>query len=346
MTTAQARAPSITVIGPGAVGGLLAVSLCQTGAQVSVLAREHAARTLATHGLTLLDGAEVQHARPRIVQHGAEIGVQDVVVLAIKSDQVDSVVPHLDALVGPETCVVTTMNGLPWWFIDSLPRRVGQLPHAISGRIPSRQIVGCLVFVNCSRTETGVVRRNAGRRMVVGAAAEGAPHAERFAALLAQTNFDVQFSDDIRLDLWDKLIGNAVLNPLTALVRLPIGGVHDDPQACALASAAMAEIALLGAELGLECTASPAERLAALSSLRSCRTSMLQDVLAGRPTEIDAMLDPLLALGEAVGIAMPVMSTIFTLARLLQPEQVPSAPHRAGSDGADAVAVHRHPHLA
>jgi len=333
MKNGSSHAPSITVVGPGAVGSLLAVYLSRVGAQVSVLARSGTARTLATLGLTVRHETEVLHVKPRIIEHGLEAGVQDIVVLAVKSNQVESIAPHIEALVGPHTCVVTTMNGLPWWFADTLePHRRStaslQPPHDFSHQIAPRQIVGCLVYVNCSRNEPGVVRRNAGQRMIVGAVdPDGTAYAQCFGALLTEAKFDVLLSADIRLDLWDKLIGNAVLNPLTALTRCTIGDICDDLPARALAESAMSEIIQLGVALGFGCLASPADRLKALEPLRSCSTSMLQDVLAGRPTEIEAMLRPLLELGTASGVAMPAMSTLFTLARLL--ETKPGAPSPA-----------------
>jgi 2-dehydropantoate 2-reductase len=315
---------SITVVGAGAVGSLLAARLCHTDARVSLLARGPAARSIEEEGLTLLDGEHAHHARPRVVLSGAEAGVQDIVLLAVKLDQVSGTAPHLASMVGPQTYVVSAMNGLPWGFAETLPpparaALVGDPLFRLGTPIESRQIAGCLVFVNCSRVGTGVVRRNAGHHVVLGTPAAGPSRPiAAFATLLEQAGFEVRLSPDIRLELWDKLIGNAVLNPLSALVRRSIGDICDDTRTRSRAVAAMTELTRLGDALGLACAASPAQRLDALRPLRSSRTSMLQDVLAGRPTEVEAMVGPLLTLSDAMGVAMPVMSHLFALAHMLK----------------------------
>ncbi len=307
----------LSIIGPGAIGTLLGVGLTRANCDVSMIFRAGSAQP---SSLKLMrDGVETE-AKPRFVSVPAEIGVQDVVIIAVKSQDIPALQAPLKHLVGPETTVVTAMNGLPWWFFNPRAHRMGNLePHEAVNQqlhdfIEPRQIVAALLYTNCSRLPDGAVQWHSGGKVVVGAAepSSGQSRADNIAAMLRAAGLDVQATSSIRSALWDKLVGNAVLNPVSALTRCTIGEIGADPVLLDLVKETMHEIESLGSRLGFTPHSSPDTRLAALAELATCRTSMLHDVLAGRPTEVQALLGPLLQ--EAARLDMPMRMTSILLA--------------------------------
>lgn len=316
---------SICVVGAGAIGTLLAVPLALRGYDVTVLARNATFETLQQSGMRLEKGENKMHARPRVIRTGAELSYQDVVVLAVKANDVVNVAPHLQYLVGPETTVVSTMNGIPWWFFDDFPRcdvevlSISECAREMRRYVKLRQVVGCLAFINCNRSSDGITHWNAGEQIVVGSASmEGAAHCERIFKLCLDCGFDVRYTKSIHCEIWDKLIGNAVLNPVSALTGRLISDIFNNEFTRQIVILAMSEIEQLGRWLGFKELLSSEQRLASLQRLGACKTSMLQDVLAGRITEAVPLIQPLVELGCRAGIGMPIMSTLFGLACFLK----------------------------
>lgn len=307
----------LCIIGPGAIGTLLGVGLTRANYDVSMIFKPGSAQP--SYLRLRHDGVETE-ARPRFVSVPGEIGVQDVVIIAVKSQDMLALQAPLKRLVGPETTVVTTMNGLPWWFFNPRTHRVGNLqPHEAVNQqlhdfIEPRQIVAALLYTNCSRLADGAVQWHSGRRAVVGAVEPtiSQNRADNIGAMLGAAGLDVETTSSIRSALWDKLVGNAVLNPVSALTRCTIGEIGADPLLLNLVKETMLEIESLGSRLGFTPHSSPDSRLAALAELSTCRTSMLHDVLAGRPTEVHALLGPLLR--EAAQLDMPMRMTTVLLA--------------------------------
>ena len=321
MSRGGREAAKVAIVGAGAVGTLLVVTLCEAGADVSIVARPRAAMALARDGIVLRGEGGERRAHPRVVGETASLGPQDIVILAVKGHQVAAARVALAPLIDDRTAVVTTMNGLPWWFADGSPDdvRLARAPDARAAGLS--QVVGCLVFVNVVRIGDGVAQHLAGNRIVVGEADNAsAPACESMLALLRAGGFDAARSANIRRDIWNKLVSTAIMNPATALLRCCVGAVLDDVEARRTCARAMAEIEALGQALGICPLATTADHLALLGTLRDGRTSMLQDVLAGRTTEVDALMRPVLEIGLRVGVDMPITQALFGLARFLQPQ--------------------------
>jgi 2-dehydropantoate 2-reductase len=217
------------------------------------------------------------------------------------------------------------MNGVPWWFFDGLPgpyagtRLASVDPDgAIAAAIPTRHVIGCVVHASCSTSEPGLVRHGMGAGLIVGEPAGGrSARVERLAAELARAGFDAKLSERIQQDIWYKLWGNMTMNPVSAITGATGDRILDDPLVRAFCSAAMAEAAAIGAEIGCGVTQSTEDRHAVTRKLGAFKTSMLQDVEAGRAIELDALLAAPLEIAARVDVAAPNLAALHGLARLM-----------------------------
>lgn len=314
----------VAIVGIGAVGGLFAGALAKAGWEVSALARGATLDALRADGLWIADEAG---ARSRVAVRAsgdaAELGVQDYVVVALKAQALPDLAARLAPLVGPRTVVVAAMNGLPWWFLHGF---AGPLDGAalesvdpggrVSAALPPRQAIGCVVHLSSTTDAPGVVRRGRGNRLIVGTpqAALAEPTA-RFAQALAAGGFDVESTDDIRTEIWVKLWGNMNMNPLSALTGSTADRLLDDPYTHALTLRMMEEASAIGAKLGLSTGMSGPERIAVTRKLGAFKTSMLQDLEAGRPLEIGPILGVFPELGHQLGVPTPYCDAVLGLLR-------------------------------
>ncbi|HEY5861446.1 MAG TPA: 2-dehydropantoate 2-reductase [Casimicrobiaceae bacterium] len=315
---------SVCIVGAGAVGGLIGARLALSGADVSVVARGKTAEALRAQGLRLIAKDGEIRVPVRVVDDAAREPKPSVVVVAVKEPAMASVAPIVGALAGPDTAVVTAMNGVPWWFFHGLPGALAGMPlhsvdpdGAIARAIPSARIVGSVVHLACSTPQPGVVRHDVGNRLIVGEpAGASTPRLEALAGMLRAAKFDVEVSPKIQADIWYKLWGNMTMNPISAFTGATADRVLDDPLVNRFCLDVMAEAAAIGAAIGCPIAQSGEDRMAVTRQLGAFRTSMLQDVEAGKPVEIDALLSTVREIGAAVGIATPKLDTLLGLARL------------------------------
>jgi 2-dehydropantoate 2-reductase len=312
------------VIGAGAIGGLIAASLARAGHEVSVLARGKTLAALRESGIRILNGAgRMSAVAVRASDEAAELGAQDFVVIALKAHALPLIAASLRPLIGARTAVVSAMNGLPWWFLDGSDTPLaGQRIEAVdpggavSCALPAERALGCVVHLSASTDAPGVVRRGAGNRLIVGAAnAAFAPTARAFASALAAGGFDVEATDDIRTEIWAKLWGNMNMNPLSALTGSTADRLLDDPFTYALVLRMMEEAEAIGARLGLSTGVNAAARVAVTRELGAFKTSMLQDMEANRPLEIDPILGVFPELGRKLGLPTPFCDAVLGLVR-------------------------------
>ena len=314
----------IAVFGFGAVGGLIGARLAQAGCDVSAVARGDTLAALNVHGVRLQTGDKLEHIPICAVSDPAELGVQDLVILAVKATALQEVAARIAPLIGPHTAVMTAMNGVPWWFFadDSLPYAGTRLPSldphgALLRAIPSAQVVGCVVHLSCSCPEPGVVRPGFGNRLILGEPGGGvSQRVDALAALLNRAGFEAQASADIRSDIWYKLWGNMTMNPVSALTGATCDRILDDPLVRSFCLAAMREAADIGARIGCPITQSGEERMDVTHKLGAFKTSMLQDALAGKPLEIDALVTAVHEIGKLTGVPTPNIDALLGLARL------------------------------
>lgn len=314
----------IAVVGFGAVGGLIGARLASIDADVSAVARGATLAALREHGARLLVDGTTRSVPIKAASDPAALGVQDVVVLAVKATALADVAASIAPLIGPQTVILTAMNGVPWWFFsgDKLPYSGACLPSldrdgALSKAIPFNQIVGCVVHLSSSCPEPGLVRLGFGNRLILGEPEGGlSDRVHSLAALLRTAGFDVEESKDIRSDIWYKLWGNMTMNPVSAMTGATCDRVLDDPLVHAFCLAAMREAADIGAKIGCPIAQSGEDRMEVTRKLGAFKTSMLQDVEGGKPLEIDALVTVVHDIGKLVGVATPNIDALLGLVRL------------------------------
>lgn len=319
----------ICIYGAGAIGGLLGARLARSGQEVSMVARGETLARLQERGLTLVEsrgGKEVvTRVDVRAVADPDELGPQDVVVVAVKATGLADIAPRLASLVGEHTTVLSAMNGIPWWFFHGMPGPYADLQLAtldpvgdIAAAVPADRVLGSVVHLSASSPERGVVRHGAGDRLILGEPTGGAPTARltAVAAALTDAGFEVELSDRIQRDIWFKLWGNMTMNPLSALTGATVDRILDDELVRAFATRCMLEANEVGVRIGLPIDQDPEERHAVTRKIGAARTSMLQDVDAGRPVELDVLVTAVRELAGHVGVTTPNIDTLLGLARL------------------------------
>jgi 2-dehydropantoate 2-reductase len=324
----------ITVVGLGAVGGFVAARLAlasaATGAHtISALARGTTLQALRERGLALRTTGQERRVALVASDDAHALGVQDLVLLAVKGPALAGLATKLAPLIDAQTIVLPAMNGVPWWFLQT-PAMAGRLrtgerqlasvdPNgSIAAALPLPQVLGCVVHFASSSPQPAVVQHGFGERLIIGEPAGGAsPRVEAVAAVLREAGFSVDASPDIRRDIWFKLWGNMTMNPVSALTGSTCDRILDDPLVREFALRAMAEAAAIGARIGCPIDQSGEERMAVTRQLGAFKTSMLQDTEAGRPLEIDALVTAVHEIGERVGVAMPAIGALLGLARLM-----------------------------
>ena len=313
----------VAIVGAGAIGGWIGVHLARAGAQLSALARGETLAALQKNGLQLHQGGELHTATVIASNDATALGVQDLVVIAVKAPALVSVAQQISPLIGPDTVVLTAMNGVPWWFCQQVPGLAPlHLPSVdpdghIARAIAPERVVGCVVHASTALEAPGVVRHQMGQGLIVGEPVGGT--SERVAALaqlLGHAGFDVTASPHIRRDIWYKLWGNMTMNPVSALTGATVDRVLADPLVRHFCSAAMAEAATVGARIGCPIDQTTDDRHALTERLGAFRTSMLQDVDAGRPLELDALVGAVRDIASQIGVPTPHIDALFGLTRL------------------------------
>ncbi len=314
----------VCIVGVGAIGGFIGTRLALGGAcQVSAVARGATLAALQAHGLRLQQGGVLLQAPVLARDDPAALGVQDLVVIAVKAPALPAVAARIKPLLGPHTLVLPAMNGVPWWFGAGAPA-MGDAPlHSVdpgghvAAAIPLGQVIGCVVHASTFTTEPGWVMHKMGQGLIVGEPLGGrSGRVDQLQALLQQAGFEATASTDVRRDIWFKLWGNMTMNPITAITGATVDLVLDDPLTRTFCTSAMAEAAAVGARIGCAIDQSPADRHAITRKLGAFKTSMLQDVEAGRPVELDALVGAVREIAERVGLATPHIDALYGLARL------------------------------
>ncbi|MBS0377937.1 MAG: 2-dehydropantoate 2-reductase [Proteobacteria bacterium] len=316
--------PRVCVVGAGAIGGFLGTHLARAGAEVSALARGTTLVALRDHGWRLEEGGELLSAPVAAAADDArELGPQDLVVIALKAPALPSLAPQLTPLLGPRTLVLPAMNGVPWWFshgIDALgdaPLESVDPGGGIAGAIPAAHVIGCVIHAGVATRAPGIALHRMGRGLIVGEPAGGeSARVQELAQLLRAARFEVTPSTRIRYDVWYKLWGNMTVNPISALTQATMDRVLDDELVREFISAGMREAAAVGRLIGCDVTQTPQERHQITRRLGAHKTSMLQDVEAGRPIELDALIGAVREIGARVHVATPMLDALYGMTRL------------------------------
>jgi 2-dehydropantoate 2-reductase len=315
----------VCIYGAGAIGLLIGARLAATGRHaVSAVARGQTLAALREHGLRV-DGFGGTIAAPVTASdEPADLGLQDVVVIAVKAPALAEVACRIAPLLGPDTLVVPAMNGVPWWFCQGLRGPAAGLAlrsvdpdGTIAAHLPLAQVVGCVVHAAASVSEPGKAFNQMGRGLVIGEPLGGvSARVSALKAALDEAGFETVASDMIQRDIWYKLWGNMTTNPISAITGATTDRIIGDPLVRQLTGDAMRESGRIGERLGLPMTQTPDERHAITRQLGAFKTSMLQDVEAGRAIELDSLVGAVRELGAHVGVETPLIDAIFGLARV------------------------------
>lgn len=319
-----ARFQRVCVFGAGAIGGWIGARLALAGCDLSAVARGETLAALQAHGLRLDQGGETLTAPVRASADPATLGVQDLVLVAVKAPAMAQVAERIAPLLGPQTVVLTAMNGVPWWFFQGFGgtyagRSLESVDPAgrIAAAIPAGNVLGCIVHASCALHGPGFVKHHFGNQLILGEPAGGA--SERvlaLAALLAKAGIDTQVSEQIQKDCWYKLWGNMTVNPISAITGVTTDQIMDDDLVRGLVTQVMLEAKEIGARIGIPIAQRPEDRHAVTRKLGAFKTSMLQDVEAGRPVELDALVGAVRELGQITQTPTPFTDALFGLARL------------------------------
>ena len=317
----------IAIIGAGAVGGYAGAKLALAGQEVTFIARGRNLAALRQDGmkLVLADGTEQVARDVRATDDYVAAGPQDVVILAMKAHQVDAVARDVPHLLGPDTAVVTMQNGIPFWYFANHggalagTRLVSVDPTGeASAHIPAERVIGCVVYPASELIAPGVVRHIEGDRFPLGEL-DGTTSARvtRVADAFGRAGFKSPVLADIRAEIWLKLWGNLTFNPLSALSRATLVDICRFPPTRQLAAAMMTEAQAVANKLGVTFRVSIDKRIAGAEAVGKHKTSMLQDVEAGRDPEIDALVGSVIELGRLTGTPTPHIDSVYALTKLL-----------------------------
>jgi 2-dehydropantoate 2-reductase len=308
---------NICVVGAGAIGGWIAARLALGGNEVSVIARGETLAAIDTQGLLLTDGGETRCVALAAANDAAILGVHDVVVLAVKAPALPQIAPSLEALIGPDTQIVPMLNGVPWWFADD-PLWSVDPDVAIADALPVEQVAGCVVHASCFRSAPNHVTVKHAEKLILGEPGGGSSERiERLCRLFADAGIRCEASENVRRAIWYKLWGNATINPMSALTRSTADKLLHDEHIRAFMAEAMDELAELGAAIGCPIRESAEDRMAVTARLGAFKSSMLQDVEAGRPIEIEALLGAPREIAARTGIATPQLDRLYAMTRLM-----------------------------
>jgi 2-dehydropantoate 2-reductase len=314
----------VCIVGAGAIGGFLGARLAAAGrAQVSAVARGATLVALREHGWRLRSADALVQVPCRASDRPTELGVQDLIVIAVKGPALGDAARGLAPLLGPQTLVLPAMNGVPWWFCQGVAG-VGDAPlqsvdpgGVVARAIPQAQVIGAVVHASTFTPEPGLVQHKMGQGLIVGEPQGGrSERVARIADLLSHAGFDVTQSANVRYDIWYKLWGNLTMNPVSAITGATIDRILTDPLLRNFCSAAMLEAAAVGARLGCTIAQTPEDRHAVTEKLGAFKSSMLQDVEAGRAIELDAIVAAVHEIGQRLGIATPNIDALLGLTRL------------------------------
>jgi 2-dehydropantoate 2-reductase len=310
--------PKITVVGAGAIGGWIAARLAIAGERVSVLARGDTLGLVRAEGLRLDEQGEEFVANVDAADNCQALGEQDVVIIAVKAPALPALASELKPLIGAETIVVPMLNGVPWWFVDGEPLAAVDPGGSIAAAIPFDQVIGCVVHASSSRTAPNRVLVKHADKLIIGEPdGEASERLARLHALLDRAGLKPDQTGNIRRAIWYKLWGNATINPLSALTRATCDLILADPECRAWMLEGMAELAAIGAAIGCPIGESGEDRMAVTARLGAFKTSMLQDVEAGRPIELEALLGAPREIARRSGIETPALDRLYGVTKLM-----------------------------
>jgi 2-dehydropantoate 2-reductase len=313
------------IAGAGAIGAYIGARMAHAGFDVTLFARGPHLRAMQVNGVQVKSADGDFVARPKISGSLEEVGPVDVVFLGVKAHGLPQLAPQLRPVLGLDTTVVSTQNGIPWWYFQGFGGdweglRLERVDPAgvISAAIEARRVVGSIVYFSTEICSPGVIQHNEGNRISLGEPdGSRSDRCRQIAEALVASGLRCPITTRIRHEIWVKVLGNASLNPVSALTRATLAQMLRDPGVAALIRSIMQEVEAVSGKLGMELPVSIEQRMAGAEKVGEHKTSMLQDLEAGRPMELEALVGAVVEIGERVGLPMPYTRTVYSCAKLL-----------------------------
>jgi 2-dehydropantoate 2-reductase len=314
------------IAGAGAIGAYIGARMAQAGFDVTLFARGPHLRALQENGVQVKSAEGDFVAWPAIAASLEEVRPVDVVFLGVKAHGLPQLAPHLTSVLGPDTTVVSTQNGIPWWYFQGFGGEWEGLRlervdpgGVISAAIEARRVVGSIVYFSTEIISPGVIQHIEGNRISLGEPdGSRSERVRKIAEALIASGLRCPISARLRHEIWVKVLGNASLNPVSALTRATIVQMVRDPGVCSVIRNIMQEVEAVSHKLGMELPVSIDQRIAGAEKVGEHKTSMLQDLEAGRPMELEALVGAVVELGERVGLPMTCTRTVYNCTKLLE----------------------------
>ncbi len=309
------------IAGAGAIGGYIGAMLARAGADVTLFARGAHLKAIQERGLRVLSAGGDFEIHPKVISSLDGAGIFDVIFLGVKAHGLTQLAPHLTPLIGAVTTVVSTQNGIPWWYAHLERVDPGGV---IAAAIDPAHVVGSLVYLGTEIAEPGVIRHTEGNRISLGEPdGSRSPRCKAIAEALIAAGLRCPVTTRIRHEIWVKLMGNVAFNPISALTGATLVRMTTDPDVRAVVRNIMIEVEAVANKLGVELPVSIDQRIAGAEKVGEHKTSMLQDLEAGRPLEIEPVVGAVIELGEQLGVPMPHTRSVYACARLLDAVRTP-----------------------
>jgi 2-dehydropantoate 2-reductase len=313
------------IVGAGAIGGYIGARMAKAGFDVTLVARGPHLRAMQERGVQVKSSEGDFTARPAVAASLDEVGPVDVVFLGVKAHGLPQLAPQLRPVLGPDTTVVSTQNGIPWWYFqgfggdwEGLRLERVDPGGVISGAIEARRVLGSIVYFSTEIPTPGVILHVEGNRITLGE--PDGSRSERcrgIAEALIASGFRCPITARIRHEIWVKVLGNASFNPVSALTSATLVQMARDPGVSWVIRNIMQEVEAVSHKLGMELPVSIEQRIAGAEKVGEHKTSMLQDLEAGRPMEVEAIVGAVVELGERVGLPMTCTRTVYNCTKLL-----------------------------
>ena len=328
----------IVIAGAGAIGGYIGARLARAGADVVLFARGPHLAAMESRGLRVISPEGDFEVRPAVTGNLAAVGTADVVFLGVKAHSLTTLAPDLRPVLGPDTVVVSTQNGVPWWYFEGHGGELEGLHlnridpgGVIASALDWRRIVASLAYFSTDIAEPGVIHHSEGNRISFGEPnGTRTERTRRIAEALIAAGFRCPITTRIRHEIWVKLLGNVAFNPISALTGGTLEQLVRHPDVSRLVRTVMTETQAVAARLGIELPISIEQRMAGAEKVGAHKTSMLQDYEAGRPMEIDAVIGAVVELGERLGVPMPATEAVYACVKMLdERREMRATPHSA-----------------
>jgi len=316
----------VCIVGAGAIGGYMAVRIANAGHDVSVIARGPHLAAIKARGMKLIEENDEFVAKNlTATEFVGELGPMEVVLLALKAHQIAHIVNDMSVLLGPNTVIVTLQNGIPWWYFQNFDgvyaNRVVETvdPGGLLFKsIDPDRLIGCIAYPAATISKPGVIQHIEGNRFPVGElSGMKTERVQMVSDLFTESGFKSRILDDIRSEIWLKLWGNLTFNPISALSHSTLVDICQFPLTRQLAATMMTEAQTVGERLGAHFRIPMEKRIAGAESVGKHKTSMLQDVEAGKPMEIESMLGAVIELAEVTRVQTPTLRAIYACVSLL-----------------------------